>query len=136
MKKYGYHSRYVLKGGALFLKKNDPRWKDYMEFKKRHGFSPDEIWSLEESQAIFMFPRLRYYRIHTPGSWPADIKKYETWKKMLDDMIFMFEQMAGGNSYFPDDEKLERLGMTKDEYMKRMRRGKRLFGKYWTGLWC
>src|SRR5574343_104314 len=68
---------------------------NYSQFKKKHGFSPDECWNLDSTLANFLLPRLKYFRKKTFG-FPSSLKTIEKWKATLDDMIWTFEEISKG----------------------------------------
>ena len=48
---------------TFFVKKDDNRHDEYVQYKKKHGFSPDEMWDLKTNIAIFISPRLKEFRL-------------------------------------------------------------------------
>ena len=133
VKKYYYNTQYVSKRPTRFLNKKDKRYKGYVAFKERHGFSPDECWNLDDTMAEFLLPRLRYFRNHTIG-YPRLIKSFEQWTAILDKIIWSFEQRLK-HGWLPKDEYLQEIGLSRDVYEKRYRQGLKLFGKWWEALW-
>ena len=58
---------YVYNKPFFLIDKKDERAEKYKDFKKENGFSPDEVWSLYNNIAIFVLPRLKYFREKTSG---------------------------------------------------------------------
>ena len=59
------HKGFYVYNKPRMFKCNDRRNKKYKKFKKENGFTPDETWSLYASIAVFVIPRLKYFRENT-----------------------------------------------------------------------
>jgi hypothetical protein len=104
---------------------NDNRQDKWKSQREKYGFDSRETWSLFTTIAFFIYPRLIYFKDHTPG-FPARLTE-EKWDKILSKMIFPFEQIVSGeyDKHVFDDEK----------YWKKYNRGLKLFYKYFNDLW-
>lgn len=128
---------YVFNKPRMF-KCDDRRNAKYKKFKRQNGFTPDETWSLCTSIAVFVLPRLKYFRENTCGYSPP-FKTLKAWQKVLDKMIFSFENIIKYNGFgdFPE-EYLVKYKNNKDAmfaYYKDLSNGFKLFGKYFGKLW-
>lgn len=86
------------------------------------GFSDDETWSLSDTIAKFILPRLKRFKQVTCG-YPEPLTEKE-WDDILDKMIHSFEFLAGDH-YSNDNE---------DDWVK-VDEGLELFSKYYNNLW-
>lgn len=133
--------RYEYTRTTYFVKPDDDRYKAFVRFKKKHGFSPDESWSLYSNICDFILPRLKYYRktVKKVGCNPGCFNSNEEWIAILDKMIFAF------NAYGKEDDfeiPKSYLGMYKNNetkareaYWKDIDEGMKLFAKYFGHLW-
>jgi hypothetical protein len=87
------------------------------------GFNPNETWNLDHSIALFVLPRLKYFRnnIHV---YPAKLGE-KRWEEILDSMIAAFELLADEDFCFGSDE----------EKSKIIDKGLKNFVKYYRALW-
>lgn len=93
----------------------------------RLGFWPDEVWSLDQTVARFILPRLRYLReiehgYPDDGEPDAEVR----WHATLDEIEWALDFIA-------DDERF--YGPSTVEAQERMAEGLRLLGKHFTSLW-
>jgi len=121
-------------------------------FRIKRGFWPDAVWSLDDTIAKFVVPRLKYLRevvhgypaglapdVDEDGN-PSNDKGAKIWDKYLRRMIWSFEWAAGESG--PNDEK---IGWWATRYLKddvyrarvdkRYEEGMRLFATYFASLW-
>lgn len=103
---------------------NDDREPEHKKQRLERGFDVSETWSLRDTIADFVLPRLRVFRdidVSRPGSFDSR----DEWNDILDKMIRAFEivQLDNKEGVYDDDVWLE--------YTK----GMRLFGKYFLELW-
>lgn len=135
-------------------KLGDAWWKiKKIPFRIRRGFWPDEVWSLDDTIAKFVIPRLKYLR-EIAHSYPSNLVEYdsetmeelpgqdgfELWKSYLDKMIWSFEWAASDSG-----KNWEKQGwwskryLQDEEYRKeidsRYEEGMNLFAKYFSALW-
>jgi len=105
------------------VKSTDEREPDFVEQRKKRGFDDSETWSLRDTIADFVLPRLKLFKEITNG-YPGDLDK-DNWNKILDKMIRTFEivQEDGKNGVY--DKKV----------WKEYNIGIRLFCKYFLKLW-
>lgn len=132
------HKGFYVYNKPRMFKCDDRRNKKYKKFKKKNGFTPDETWSLCTSIAVFVIPRLKYFRENTCG-YPPPFKTLKAWQKVLDKMIFSFENILKYNGFgdFPE-EYLVKYKNNKDAmfaYYKDLSNGFKLFGKHFAKLW-
>jgi hypothetical protein len=106
----------------MIVDRKDKRYKKFLAFKKKHGFSPCECWNLDVTIAEFVLPRLRYFRKNTAG-YPGALTQ-EKWDAKLDAMIAAFELIASEANYSGSDEQ-----------DKIINRGLKEFGEWYRGLW-
>lgn len=66
-----------------FIKKSDPRYKEYHEIKRETGVWPDEVLNLDCQLAKFLAPRLELMAKRIIG-YPHDMTM-KSWKKLLRD---------------------------------------------------
>lgn len=129
---------YVYNKSRMFEKTKDRRNKKFKIFKKENGFTPDEAWNLYISIAIFVLPRLKYFREHTIGI-PLQFKTIEEWYNILDQMIFSFENVLKYDDFMvcPSEyiKKYRNKKKAVKEYYKDLNKGFQLFGKYLLHLW-
>ena len=81
---------WVMKEKFACIHGNDHRAKEYAAFKKRHGFSPDETWSLDAMIMEFSIPRLEELRKRTIAV-PYGVAGMEEWQGILSNIIEGFE---------------------------------------------
>jgi hypothetical protein len=103
--------------------KNDPRRYQWYRQRKKWGFDDRETWSLDNSIAKFVLPRLKRFREITYG-YPSNLT-LEKWQKILDKMIYAMDMVCkewDGN-FVPEDDH------------KKVAEGLKLFGQYFRHLW-
>lgn len=124
--RYGF---YEWNKPSYYLTKFDERYKNYQEYKKNTGIYPDELWSLDISICNFIIPRLKEFKdtIKECKSYPANLKSYKEWIKILDKMIFSFEEHK--KDKFIDDE------IAREKYQNKIQEGFKLFIEYFGALW-
>lgn len=91
------------------------------------GFDDGDTFSLDSSIATYTLPRLkRFKEIVTEEfpSYPSNMTS-EEWIKILDEMIWFFEQYSTGEIH----------DITSKVYTKRMQKAAELFGKHFMSLW-
>lgn len=117
--------------------KREPEWKKQ---RKKWGFDERELWSLDSTIAKFIAPRLKKYK-ECPKSYPCSLaydengnikkgrkeegyckKTEKEWNKMLDKMIFSFENY-------------ELIHQHDTETNKKIDEGIKLFAEYFSALW-
>lgn len=100
----------------------------------RLGFWPDETWSLDETIAAFVVPRLKYLKEHNHG-YHGDTE--EGWKAIQDEIIWALEAIISDGSWYdgyfdiPPKERCYKIQALED----RRQAGCELFGKWLQGLW-
>ncbi len=76
----------------LYIDESDKRYERFLEHEKEHGWSPDELWSLDATLATWLTPRLKGFRNQVEkGFTPGCIETNEEWLEILDKMIASFE---------------------------------------------
>jgi hypothetical protein len=88
------------------------------------GFSDDELWSLDNTTARWLLPRLQRFRDIT-FAHPACLNSLEEWKEILDTIIFALERHL-------EDEWLFNLS---EEDKEKVYNGFEYLGTYFRGLW-
>lgn len=127
MKKKKY--RYEWTGKTYFIDETDERFKRFVKIKEKTGISPDETWSLYGNIATFVLPRLKMFKEYTIGT-PGCFRSQKAWFKVLDKMIWSFEQIVK-----EDESDYPTEGDEIKKYEKRISYGLTLFGKYFRCLW-
>ena len=146
MKKFNFgnnlpkNATFIWNHPQYLIGKSDKRYKTFQEVKKEWGFTPDECWNLYHTIAIFILPRLMFFKenygdMFTPSSLKdLDNKK---WQKILDKMIWSFKQIAKEDfdeppkSYLKKYEYMEACKV----YRKDIDEGLDLFREYFLALW-
>ena len=109
---------------------HDKRRLRWNRMKKRYGFDDRELWDLDFTLAVYIYPRLKYFREHYANDFhPCDVADSEEWKNILDTMLFAFEDTLkkdSRDSLEVDDYKA---------YNDKIAEGLMLFGKYFQSLW-
>ncbi len=103
------------------------RWKWFWQ-RRKWGFDERELWSLDDTIAKFVLPRLKVFRNNTggyPGVFSGDPKGQEKWEAIIDQMIFGLNYVASGDCYKFLDDKTH----------KKAQKGLRLFGEWFMDLW-
>lgn len=106
-----------------------PREWEFYKQRQVQGFSDDETWSLDVTISQFILPRLKRFK-EIEFSHPSDIKNQE-WNKALDDMIFAFEFNVNEFNVNKFDKNYDII----QKEMPRVKRGLKLFAKYYFDLW-
>lgn len=105
--------------------RKDKRQEKWKKQRKKRGFDDTELWSLDQSLAMHILPRLKAFR-KTPHGWPGFCETQEKWNEILDHMIFAFDFAATGKQYPVD---------TTEEEWERAQKGLRLFAECYFDLW-
>jgi hypothetical protein len=98
--------------------KNDSREKSLSKQRIERGFDDSEMWSLDETIANFILPRLKRFR----EIYPQSIVDSESFIKEVDKMIVAFEIV-------------KKCGPYNDEEQTKLKDGFKSFGEYIQGLW-
>ena len=114
--------RYELNKGFLFLRKNDSRAEEYRKIKQKTGICPDELWNLDRAIARFVAPRLKQFR-KDAYFYPACLKSWDSWNKILKQMIKAFQLLDSDKYAFSESER------------KSINKGLNAFRKYFECLW-
>ena len=101
-------------------KKLQKKWEKQ---RKKRGFDDTEIWNLDYVIAAFILPRLKRFRKKT-YSYPTNLKSLKEWKKKLKKMIIAFELLLKKENYELNEKE-----------QKQLKKGLKLFTKYFTHLW-
>jgi hypothetical protein len=95
----------------------------FIQQRLERGFDDSETWSLRDTIANFILPRIKRFKEVTIGM-PVGMTK-EKWYDILDKMIISFELIVRNNGEMLLD----------DEEMKKMNKGLDLFKEYFLSLW-
>ena len=122
------------------IKKSDKRWQEFQDIKKEWGFTPDECWNLYHTIAVFILPRLVFFKENYGDKFtPASIKELsnEEWQKILDKMIWSFTQVAKEDFDEPPQEYLKNYEYYEacKAYEQDIDEGLDLFREYFLALW-
>ncbi len=119
----GYNKKYLLtKEGKKTLKQCKKNKKKLQKELKENGFDSSETWNLDVTIVQFTLPRLKYFSENLVG-YPSELTE-KKWKKILDNIIWSFENYLKEETEIPDKKSL-----------KKYQKGFDLFGKYLTGMW-
>jgi hypothetical protein len=108
------------KKGKKKVKKQIKRNKKYQKELKENGIDRTECWNLDYTIAKFVTPRLKLFK-ELGNSYPGHFENIEEWHKIIDKMIYSFEQKMAD-----DYANFDQL-----KYME----GFKLFGEYFHHLW-
>jgi len=117
-----------------------------------------DVWSLDHTLALIIAPALKVMRENLLGApliddedVPEELRRpksfdvaefwtdpnwHNRWEYVLDEMIFAFENHANIDwveQFYPDNGPADKVGL--EAHMARMANGRRLFAKYYDGLW-
>ena len=108
---------------SLTNKKDDKRESKFSEQRKEIGFDDSETWSLTDTIARFIIPRLKRFKEVNNGVPYGHTE--ESWDIVLDKMILSFELTCrdSGSRDYSDDERIQ------------LNEGLDLFRKYFFELW-
>jgi len=127
--KDGYNKKYLKsKKGKKDIKKCKKRQKRLRKQLKKTGIDESETWSLDYTFSNYILPRLKIFK-ETKMGYPSNITE-EEWNKILDKMIFSFEQTLVDYDGYKDNNKEEMK-----KYYKKVQKGFSLFGEYYMNLW-
>ena len=127
---------YVYNKSFYLINSKDERSENFKQFKKENGFSPDETWALYTNIALFVLPRLKYFKEKTCG-YPTCFNNIEEWHEILDKMILSFERIVNEEEY-PSSEYISKFKDEHEAYEafdNEIKEGLELFGKYFRSLW-
>jgi hypothetical protein len=102
--------------------KNDKREKMYLPQRLERGFDDSETWSLRNTIANFILPRLIRFK-EIKMCHPASLTE-KKWDEILDKIIRCFKLVIEDNE---ED-------LTQEKY-KNFETGMKLFGKWFLDLW-
>lgn len=105
-------------------KKDDDRELEYSKQRMQQGFDESETWSLANTIAKFILPRLKFFRNHAPGH-NGCYENEEQKNENLDKMIIAFELIDRDNGAW----------IFTDEEDKKYDEGIKLFAEYFKTLW-
>jgi hypothetical protein len=111
-------NRYI-ENGQLDLAKRELKFYKQTEEK---GFDDSDLWSLDVTIARFVYPRLKRFKEHC-CSRPGNLTDKE-WDDYLSQMVEAFEILSS-----------EQVCTTTKEQDRKIRRGLKLFYKYFRALW-
>jgi hypothetical protein len=104
-------------------KKDDTREKRFIKQRINRGFDDSETWSLRDTIANFILPRIKVFRKITCGT-PSILENEKAWDDILAKIERAFELVAKDNTY----------SWTKEE-IKAYEEGMQLFAEYFMDLW-
>jgi hypothetical protein len=116
----------------FYVKTNGKNYDKYVKQLRAKGFSDTETWGLNAVIAEFILPRLiRFKELNNGFPGGIDGMTMETWKSILDKMIFAFEWSLNN-----EDKKYDNL--TEAERLAnwgKYQEGMDLFSKWFNNLW-
>lgn len=132
-----YKGFYTWNKPTFLINKADDRYNDFINIKKDQGFSPDEIWSLRTNIALFLLPRLKYFKEYNV-SYPANLNSINEWIEILNKIILAFSSVLKDDSYIPEkylDQYNENITLARKKYNEDIKEGLKLFSEYFFDLW-
>ncbi len=104
----------MLEDETMYLSPMDKRAKRFATYKKKHSFSPDELWNLDVTIASFALPRLKEFRKICSSDIITEVDK----------IIKAFELLIVDN--YPKCDEEEAI----------IKNGLKAFANIFQGLWC
>lgn len=101
---------------------DDKREEKYVKQRIERGFDDSETWSLRDTFAKFIIPRLKRFKELNNG-YPPEMTA-EEWNSRLDKMIAAFEYVGKADEITPTQEEHESF-----------KEGINLFTEYYFDLW-
>jgi hypothetical protein len=115
MKSFKYYVNLVKANPPYSIKKDkgasEKNKKKAKKFKKKYGFGYEETWSLDNTIACFLVPRLAYLRDNHygyPSSFAANSDGNEKWTEILNTMVEGFATYVNKEWYELTDEEKEK----------------------------
>ncbi len=108
----------------MCVKYKDKRYKKFKRQIRTKGYSPDELWGLDEAILYFILPRLKVFRksaIHFKD-WP-DLPS-GTYQKMIDEIIEGFELYLGHDGWIMEKDDIKKWNLAKKNFWD-------LFPSFW-----
>ncbi len=118
-------------------------WRQWKQ-RRKQGFIDEDTYSLYNSLAEFILPRLRRFRYQAfpDHLGTRDGISRSSWCQMVDKMIWSMNEIVENDGSYPTKEPpdFSDEGMIKSErkrriYYQRLQEGLTLFGRYFRGLW-
>lgn len=89
----------ILNVNFSLINTEDKRWEEFQKQRLEQGFDESETWSLYETIAKFIYPRLKlFYNDGNFVSVPASLDE-ETWGKMLKAMVTAFDLIVNVDDF-------------------------------------
>lgn len=145
-KKY-YHGLLSFKEFDSAITPKDDRFQTYAKQLLTQGFDETETWSLKNTLAEWLIPRLICFK-KVKGGYPYGITykisknktltESEAWDKVLDEIIWYLKEIA--TNYQTDTKLRNKYGYKKynkkcEQYTKRLINARKLFFEYLEDLW-
>ena len=102
---------------------DDDREEVFIQQRSERGFDDSETWSLRDTIANFILPRIKRFDEIKRGT-PIGMTE-EEWSVILNKMILSFELIARNNGAM----------ILSDEEMEKMEEGLDLFKEHFLSLW-
>lgn len=115
-------NKWILNNEFYLINGNDNRAEKYRQYKKKHGFSPDELWNLDMTIVEFTLPRLKEFAKMT-GGYPVNFSDSNDWYTVLGKIIKAFELYSDDKAIHNSDER------------EKIKEGLDLFREYFSSLW-
>lgn len=112
---------------------SDDRQAMWKKEKEKYGFDDREMWSLGSRIAIFIYPRLKYFREYCDDmSIPMTLTLIQ-WQKILDMMLFSVRELSTDFAQSP----VKNGNESEEEYFLRLKKYKRKYhdGMIALGIW-
>lgn len=103
--------------------------------RKKKGLAKitiEECWSLDETLAKLILPRLQKYIQINEHGYPHTLNNHEEWHEIIQKMIFAFDIIA--NRKYPSIKNKNWLEL-EVEQTEKIQEGLDLFAKYFRNLW-
>lgn len=104
---------------------NDSRQESWKKQRVELGFDARELWDLDLTMAIYIYPRIKYFRDHYAEMWySGKLNNNEEWLNILDKILLAFKIII--MSYKIDDIEYD---------YKKIEEGLILFAKHFNDFW-
>lgn len=117
---------------------NDERQELWKKQRKENGFDERETWALEYTIAIFVYPRLKWFIDNIADSFTPGSLTSEQWLKILNMMLFGFEESINDNANEPSKNREETDELFKRRckiYNRKIKDSHLTFAMWYSYLW-
>ena len=98
---------------------------DFYKQTEEIGFNDGDLWNLDFTMARFIYPRLKRFKEEYNVGHPGSLTE-EQWADYLEKMVAAFEILASEDNT---------CIVTNEQQDKKIKKGLKLFAKYFRALW-